>query len=378
MPALAIADPQAVFQAALLWLWSALAGSSDVAIGSVTSGRTSSVPEVERIMGPCITSMPLRADLAGVQTVGDLIRYILASKRSIIQHPAPSLAEVKRIANILAGDSLYDLLFVFQESLDSEQQDQEQASIGQLSHLDILETPVLVEVEPRRSGFYCQITYHSKDLPASLVDIFLRQFDSILGALVRDAAAPLNTVREAFPFDLESIHNPHVKHHGGLQDLAAAVEEVAARNPAKPALHVARSIADTVKGDILTFKELNSMSNMMDSRSANSIQRRLANRHNDGKVDHALRLDSRHLEDRASVSPPSSRDPLLPGHRQLLSRPKFPSAWQTVPVRNPLEWCPGAFSMSSLSSFLGPFLRLPRTHPRRTPPCRSMVAVPPT
>ena len=257
-------SPQVLFQAALLWLWSAVIGSADVVIGSVTSGRTIGLPEVERIIGPCIASMPLRANLANAATVRDLLKFVQASNRSIIQHALLPLAEIKKLTTLTGQQSLYDVLFVFQESLESNSADED--AVKQISHADMLETPILIEVEPHCDGYSIQLTYHPHVFEPALAEIFVRELDQTVQSLIRDTSVSLTSVRDCFTADLLSIHNPQVQRYAGSQDLAGVVEATIEKTPDKQAVHFARSISgDQGPSDVetLSFGELNSLANQI-------------------------------------------------------------------------------------------------------------------
>lgn len=255
-------SPQVPFQAALLWLWSSIIGAEDVVMGSVTSGRTIPVADIERIVGPCIASMPLRANLSSVATMTDLVNLVQSNNRAIIEHAALPLAEIRKLTTLSGSQGIYDILFVYQESLvDPSQLGND---VAEVSHRDSLETPVLVEVEPKGESFSCRVTYHPHLVQASFVEILLRQFDCILNAILQHAGAPLASIWDAFPVELQSIYRPKIKTYEGSDDLAAVVEVTAHRFPDKDAVHFTNSISDDVssaRSATLTFGELNMLAN---------------------------------------------------------------------------------------------------------------------
>lgn len=253
-------SPQVPFQAALLWLWSSILGAEDVVMGSVTSGRTIPVAGIERIIGPCISSMPLRANLSSVATIADLINLVQSNNRAIIEHAVLPLADIRKLTTLSGSQSIYDLLFVYQESLvDASQR---ASDITEVSHLDALETPIVLEVEPKEDGFSCRVTYHTHLIQASFVDILLKQFDCVLCAILQHPSASLASIRAGFPAEIQSVYSPEVKHYEGSDDLAAVVESAAIRFPHHSAVHFARSISgDAVSARTLSFVELNTLAN---------------------------------------------------------------------------------------------------------------------
>lgn len=252
-------SPQVPFQAALLWLWSSILGAEDVVIGSVTSGRTIPVADIERIIGPCIASLPLRANLSSVATIADLINLVQSSNRAIIEHATLPLAEIRKLTTLTGSQSVYDLLFVYQESLVD--LSQRSTDVVEVWHLDALETPILLEVEPRDDRFTCRVTYHPHIIDASFVDILLKQFDCIVSAILQQPATPLHSIRSTFPAELQAIYNRQPKQYQGSDDLAAVVEATAQRSPEESAVYFARSLSDGSQAETLSFGELNSLAN---------------------------------------------------------------------------------------------------------------------
>ncbi|CAI4220252.1 unnamed protein product [Parascedosporium putredinis] len=238
----------------------AVLGLEDVVIGSVTSGRTVDLPEVERIIGPCIASLPLRVNLGNVPTVADLLRLIHTTNRSVIQHALLPLTDIKKLASLTGKQSLYDVLFVYQESLPS--QEAKGAHIQQVSHLDMLETPILLEIEPRGGEYHAQLTYHADILDLGLADMLLSILDQLIGKLVQKPTAPLESLREDLPPHFLSIHNPQVRRYAGSQDLAELVELSAEKSPDKLAVVFARSLSSGQREEeTLSYGELNNLAN---------------------------------------------------------------------------------------------------------------------
>ncbi|KAL2018433.1 hypothetical protein VTK56DRAFT_852 [Thermocarpiscus australiensis] len=248
--------PQTVFQAALAWLWSSAAGSEDVVIGSVTSGRTIPVTKIEDIIGPCIATVPIRTDLSRVRTIRDLLVSVHAANRAALPHSVLPLSEIKRVAGLHAGRSVYDVLFVYQESLPSRKRDP--YPFRKVASQDHLETKLLVEVEPRAKDFDCRFTYHSDAFPVAQVNIFKELFRALILYILDNVDLEISSLRKAFPEHLLSVYNPNPRSFTGVPDLAYAVERSAASFPYKDAVCFADRISDgVIKAITITFAELN-------------------------------------------------------------------------------------------------------------------------
>ncbi|KAK0629387.1 non-ribosomal peptide synthetase [Bombardia bombarda] len=251
---------QALFQASLAWLWSSLVGSEDVVIGSVTSGRTVPIPRVEDIIGPCIAAVPLRTNLSQVRTIKDLLVSVHVASRALLPHIILPLSEIKQAAGLRPGQLMYDVLFVYQESLQS--QDDVVRTITETAHQDFLETKLLVEIEPKEGSFVCRLTYYSDVFPQTQIELLGQQIQAVVSHMLGNLDSELTSIQQAFPRNLLSIYNQHPKSFLGVPDLAYAVEAMAAKFPTRASLCFADSISDdNVVLTTTSFEELNKTAN---------------------------------------------------------------------------------------------------------------------
>ncbi|KAH6618412.1 non-ribosomal peptide synthetase [Chaetomium sp. MPI-SDFR-AT-0129] len=250
---------QTIFQAALAWLWSSMVGSEDVVVGSIQSGRTLPVSRIEDIIGLCITAVPLRTDLSQMRTVRDLLFGVHAGNRAAMQHGVLPLPDIKRSAGVRPGQSLYDVLFIYQESLNNQSST---SIVKQVAHQDYLETKLLVEVEPSSAHFDCRFTYHSDAFPESQVRVMAELIPALVSRMLSNMDVELTTLRSAFPDHLLSVFNPTPNTFSGTPDLAAAVEQTATEFPHKDAVCFVDNISDgVISTTTITFAELNNMAN---------------------------------------------------------------------------------------------------------------------
>lgn len=248
--------PQTLFQAALSWLWSSILGTKDVVVGSVTSGRTVPVSKIEDVVGPCIATVPLRTNLSQVKTVRDLLISMHAGNRTTLLHSILPLSEIKRAAGIRSGQAIYDVLFIYQETLLEKGESMD--IIRKVAQWDYLETKLLVEIEPGESDFKCRFTYHSNVFPRAQVDTLAELLWVLAHHMLDNLNSEVSSMRGAFPHKLLSIVNPEPKTFTGVPDLAQAVEAVAVRVPEKDAVCFADCISDgVITTTSITFAELN-------------------------------------------------------------------------------------------------------------------------
>ncbi|EAQ85529.1 hypothetical protein CHGG_09543 [Chaetomium globosum CBS 148.51] len=250
--------PQTIFQATLACIWSSMVGATDVVVGSIQSGRTIPVAKIEDIIGPCIATAPIRTDLSQVRTIRDLLVNINAGNREALPHSLLPLAEIKRAAGVRSGQSLYDVLFIYQESLYSSSECVN--TVKQVDHRDYLETKLLVEIEPGQEGFNCRLTYHSDVLPKDQIRVVGNLISALIPYMLKNIDSDISSVWKACPQHLLSIFNPKPKTFNGIPDLATAVECISEEFPDKDAICFAENISNGVlTTTTITFAELNKM-----------------------------------------------------------------------------------------------------------------------
>lgn len=255
---------QVFFQACLLWLWGSIIGTEDVVVGNVTSGRTVPLQGLEDMIGPCLTTIPIRAKMAQARTVKELLEFIHISNRESLAHCTLPLTEIKKVAGFSPGQPLYDALFVYQESVPSREGRQSPTTVRQIAHQDYLETKLLVEIEPLAERFQLRTTYHADVFHHGYMQLFLRQFECILSHVVNNLDADIASVASCFSSNLISAHNCQPKTLGGVGDLATLFEKTAAGKTDEPAICFLGSSSDQDSAiRTISYSELNRLSNQI-------------------------------------------------------------------------------------------------------------------
>ncbi|KAI0849187.1 acetyl-CoA synthetase-like protein [Daldinia vernicosa] len=253
---------QVIFQACLTWLWGAINGVGDAVIGSVSSGRTLPIAGVEKIMGPCMTTLPIRTVLSEYTTVVELLQGIHMFNRETLRYSGLSLSEIKRSAGIPPAQKLFDVIFAYQETLASRKRID--SIIHEAWHKDVVEAKLLVEVTPSDSSFSCQITWHSDAFSHPQVDVLFRHLDSLVRYFIKNRDQPLSSVLQCFPVGDLSRHNEIPKNLRVPSSLSELVEGVALKYPTSDALCFASSIGiSNIQAHTLTYQELNSRANQI-------------------------------------------------------------------------------------------------------------------
>ncbi|KAL6699421.1 non-ribosomal peptide synthetase, siderophore synthesis [Trichoderma pleuroticola] len=252
---------QVYFQAALALIWGSIVGTSDVLLGSVTSGRTIPVKDIEEIVGPSIASLPLRVDIDSSATISDVLRSINESNRKIMEHCSLPLSEIRKLSRLQAAESLYDVLFVYQESLYTK--GRKEAAIREIRHLDRLETKLLLEVEPNDAGFSLQATYHTDWFPSAMVEILVEQVKAVFQYIIQHPDELIRTVRETITIEV-SVANTNPEKLQDEVDLATLFEAVAAKTPEADAICFSKTLSEVpMVADTMSYESLNQLSNQI-------------------------------------------------------------------------------------------------------------------
>ncbi|KAJ4138022.1 non-ribosomal peptide synthetase nps2 [Fusarium equiseti] len=252
-------SPQVLFQASLALLWTSVTGARDITIGSVTSGRTISVPGIEQIVGPCIASLPVRVDFDKTSIVLDLLNSLHSSNRKIMQHCTVSLSDIKKLLGLYPAESLYDILFVYQESLTSSERTHN--VVKEASHLDRSETPILFEVEPAGDGFILQVTYHESVLSPTTVQHMADQFEALTLSILEGSTQEIKSTLSHLNC-IPSIDNVNATPPQEVPDLGRLFEDVVRRSPDADAMLFASSLEAT-SHTTWSFQELNDRANQI-------------------------------------------------------------------------------------------------------------------
>ncbi|KAF2281534.1 nonribosomal peptide synthetase-like protein 2 [Westerdykella ornata] len=229
-------NPQVFYQAAVIRMMSLFLGSTDVAIGTVTSGRTIPLTDIERIVGPCIASLPLRVDLAECRTGLDVLRNVQRANREMIQHCTLPLKDIVKIRGLRPGTQIFDVLFVWQQSLFPTHHDD---TIKILDNADQLEYKLTLEFEPHEDCIFSKATYDPRTFPEASIRHLFHQVDDIVRYLLNTAHENFDRVLGCFSPETLSIANPIPKSKPIKHGPAYAVERWAVETPCREAILLA-------------------------------------------------------------------------------------------------------------------------------------------
>lgn len=253
--------PQILYQAAIAVLTSHYVGSSDIVIGSVTSGRTIPVTDVEQAMGPCIATLPCRVDLSHL-TIKEVLQNIHQTNRSMLEHCVLSLRDITKSCQFRPGERLFDVLFVWQESLVSGLN--RDLSLQKIDSADDLEFKLTFEVEPYEKHVGYRVTYDPATIPQRQAEIFAEQVHQIVRCFLTNHTATLGEAITSLNPEVLSIVAPQLESRSSDHGPAHAVTKWAATSPDKDAVILGSMVDGNVDiTERLSYASLNARANQL-------------------------------------------------------------------------------------------------------------------
>jgi ferricrocin synthase len=252
--------PQAIAQAVFAWLLGVYVADSDIIFGTVSSGRTIPLTGIEEIIGPCMTTFPVRLDVGHSRTAQDLILAVHRLSRKMLQHQEISLHEIKKSCGFENNHALFDTLLIWQQTL----RNQTPKTLVQSDIAEYLEFNLSIEIEHLENRFHVKANYQNAKLPEKQVEVFLHQMNQLISIFTRNPSMPLAELCRFLGDEVLSIQNPLPEQHHNNNTLSHAVEILAEEDPTKTALEFAQSITGLdVKVDRLSYRSLNEQANQV-------------------------------------------------------------------------------------------------------------------
>jgi ferricrocin synthase len=220
--------------AAFATLLSLYCGLSEAVFGSVSSGRTLSIPGIENMIGPCISTLPVRINFDHLRTVGDLLLHTHRLHLNFLHFGQLPLRDIKKAAHITAAQTLFDALFVWQET--SETKKSARSGLSVIDGTDSLQYALILEIEPRGHQLSLKATYNTSSLCAEQVETFIGQFEAIVAFYTRSPNMPWKEVLDHVqPRDL-SIANPNFSTVDPSITLFFTIDRISQHDPTRVAI----------------------------------------------------------------------------------------------------------------------------------------------
>ena len=235
------------------------AGEKEVVFGTVLSGRFAEVPEVERMVGLCINSIPVVVSVNGNESLAESIKRLHSMFQQSQQYGYLPLTEIQKQSGLSKGTPLFESLLVF-ENLALDLTTDTAAAVGPVRigefGANIQDTYPLVLSTFQGEALQVLCRYFGDQLSAATVRRMLDQLISVLQQLPNCEAI---TDIELFLSEDERQQlqewNETEREYGRERSIAAVFEEQVRQRPGE--------IAVVMGERSLSYKELNQRANQL-------------------------------------------------------------------------------------------------------------------
>ena len=172
--------PLSVFQAAWAKTLSCVQSAPEVCFGNVVSGRSASIPEIQRLVAPCFNTIPLRVKLDTFGSNIDLIRNLHQQNIDSLQF---QLTALRLIQSLSAKPSvhLFDSLVLLQHAETSLDPDiwTIECETGDY------DLPMVMEIIPQSESYKMRLHFWASIVSVGLAENLGSAFVSALGSCIR-------------------------------------------------------------------------------------------------------------------------------------------------------------------------------------------------
>lgn len=166
--------------------------TDDVVFGLTLSGRNAPVKGITTIIGPTITTVPLRVKTSSAASVQEFLEGIQTQSANMIPYEHTGLQKIQRFAPHFSAICELRSLLVIQPRLDHDA-DSDEGSIVKLSPVDQSQAnfhtyPLVAECNIDRSGIDVEFQYDANAMAGTHIENLSAQFVQVLRELIHAAS----------------------------------------------------------------------------------------------------------------------------------------------------------------------------------------------
>ncbi|MCK0089317.1 amino acid adenylation domain-containing protein [Rhodococcus sp. F64268] len=221
-----------------------LTGRDDVVFGSTVSGRDPLVPDVDRMVGLTLNTVPVRVHLRSSMTLVDTLRRLFVDQGALIEHHHVGLGEITRAAGF---GVLFDTLVVFRNVGGAEARFGvfERAGISTAEAMDSTHYAITLDIDPRSRSGAMEVTIENRpdlvddEAAASLLADLTGMIEELARARARVATTVAETGRAYAELERTALTAPRepIPLPGAAQgSIDTLLSERATATPHSPAL----------------------------------------------------------------------------------------------------------------------------------------------
>jgi amino acid adenylation domain-containing protein len=193
--------------------WSLLIGmysnSSDVVVGMTLNGRTARIAGIEKIVGPTITTIPLRMQFGDDQLVTDLLEITQQQYVNMLPFDQFGVRDIKCISREAEAACNFRSLLVIQPAHISLPEDQESELLSKSQDISLsLDYALTVECVVHHKDIEVRALFDDNVLNKAQIQRLFSQFAHLLHQLcLEDPAMTVSDARKICPADVTEISN---------------------------------------------------------------------------------------------------------------------------------------------------------------------------
>ena len=199
--------PPTLIRAAWALLLSAYSHSEDVIFGETLSGRDISLENVTHLVGPVLTTVPMRFQIDRNQSISNFLSNVFQNTLSTIDHQHYGLAQIKRIDEYCSAACDFQNLLVIQTGEDQGESKLWTPNISDGSSSTFFTYPLVLECTAGSSAVSIVAHYNANVISSFQMQRMLRQLETILGQLsgVHAAGTKLKDLNTLSAEDFKSL-----------------------------------------------------------------------------------------------------------------------------------------------------------------------------
>ena len=213
-------------------LLSRYGGVRDVCFGTTVNGRAADVPDVERIVGCCIQTLPVRVRIVGERRTAPWLTELRDRQPERESHGHLGLAEITRLAHLPPGTPLFDSLVLVQTYPQGREDRQRLVRLSEGQPIEYGNYSLTLVVVPAPGGLNLSLVFdparfgsasatqllvHMRTLMLDIArrpDASLDEIEMLTGEELRRIDKDWNSARRVYPFcgTLQEVFEHHARH----------------------------------------------------------------------------------------------------------------------------------------------------------------------
>ena len=177
---------------AVLGAWGALLGqelgTDDLVIGAVVSGREGAGDGIERVVGLCINTVPVRVRLPADRPVGSWLVDLQAELVDLRRFEYCPLTDVHGWSGVPRGQPLFESIFIFENHAPQQVEGSARSPAGRAFERTSYPLTVIVGVAPELT---LRVLYDTSVVDRAAVERLTGRLVELLGRIVRDPEQPI-------------------------------------------------------------------------------------------------------------------------------------------------------------------------------------------